>query len=150
LPDEKNPSPNPRKPHRIRIRLTQNLFLYYRKSAQRQADAGHHEKSKARQFYEKTKDETWKRPVEAIGVLVVAFYTLFAGYQSCEMRHANRIAVAHEAKELQAYVTLIEMRMPAEQFAPGRIAKPPKMRGRLDDVGTEYRCKYASPSAGMA
>jgi hypothetical protein len=76
--------------------LTRDLVLYYRKSANREKTRQdrsnryyHRFCDKGRDFYEKTKDEAWKRPIEAIGVIVVVFYTVFAGYQSCQMRHAN-------------------------------------------------------------
>jgi hypothetical protein len=81
-----------RKPRRFAIKLTRNLILYYRKSAQTKRDTEHRHTGNAYQFWSKTKEESWKRPIEAIGVIVVFFYTLFAGYQSCQMRSANRIA----------------------------------------------------------
>jgi hypothetical protein len=42
-------------------------------------------------MYERIKKETMRKPIEAIGVLVVVIYTAFAGYQSCQMRKANRL-----------------------------------------------------------
>jgi hypothetical protein len=101
-----NPDPNPkRKPRRIAVRLSRNLILHYRKSAKRRNASERHHKGYGYRFYEKTKEEAWKRPIEAIGVVIVAFYTAFAGYQSCKMRDANRFSQQIVRSTISASVT---------------------------------------------
>lgn len=106
MADKENRDTNPkRKPRRVAVRLTRNLVLHYRKTANgKQARQDHHNTC-PRQLYDKTKDEAWKKPIETLGVIVVLFYTLFAGYQSCQMREANTLTrlvlLATEAATLE-------------------------------------------------
>jgi len=92
LTDSENRGADPKRhPRRIRIRLTRNLVLYYRQSA-RSADKGEHRREGyAKKIYQRTKNEAWTKPIETFGVIVVFLYTVFAGYQSCQMRSANKL-----------------------------------------------------------
>jgi len=104
LPCSENSDPKPkRKPRRIRIRLTRNLAIYYRKT---NSDTENH-KNRASQYahkaYQLTKKEAWEKPIEFAGVIVLIAYTTFAGYQSCQMKRATDAAkVAAEAARTQA------------------------------------------------
>lgn len=51
----------------------------------------------ASKVYQRIKNEAWAKPIETIGVVVVIFYTAFAGYQSCQMREANNLT--HDVSE---------------------------------------------------
>jgi len=92
LTDSQNPNTKPeRKPRRIAIRLTRNLILYYKKP---RGDASKHQTdydSYAHQIYQRTKNEAWLKPIEFVGVVILIFYTAFAGCQSCQMRTANKL-----------------------------------------------------------
>jgi hypothetical protein len=42
-------------------------------------------------FRDRLKEQARRKPIEFVGVIVVTFYTAFAGYQSCKIGEANRL-----------------------------------------------------------
>jgi hypothetical protein len=65
--------------------------LYYRQAATSAENRNDSCGARAHKFYQKAKDEAWRKPIEFTGVVVVILYTAFAGYQSCKMREANNL-----------------------------------------------------------
>jgi hypothetical protein len=87
-----------RPPRRSLIRLTRNIFVYYRKpvasTSNRKSDTESYA-NKARRyvkdFCDRIEKEAWDRPIEFIGLLILFAYTTFAGLQSCRMGEANKL-----------------------------------------------------------
>ncbi len=87
-----------RSPRRRLIRLTRNIFVYYRKPVSSTSDGESEGESYTRKTCQYIKDfgdriekEAWDRPIEFIGLLILFAYTTFAGIQSCKMREANKL-----------------------------------------------------------
>jgi len=81
-----------RKPRRIAVRLTRNLVLYYRQTASGAHNGKRHRDGYAQKIYQRTKNEAWTKPIETLGVIVVFAYTVFAGYQSCQLKRSTDAA----------------------------------------------------------
>jgi len=92
LPNSENSDPKPKHtPRRIIIRLTRNLFVYYRQPAPNAEKHHNQGQTYANKIYERTKKEARSKPIEFFGLIILFFYTWFAGCQSCELVSANRL-----------------------------------------------------------
>jgi hypothetical protein len=67
-----------------------------------------------RQIYERTKNEAWEKPIETLGVIVVAIYTAFAGCQSCQMYHANNLTRQAIEASSRPYIEIAPIAISAE------------------------------------
>jgi hypothetical protein len=86
-------------PRSIAIRVAR-YFFSHSKSVIRASKHKDQRESRARKIYRKTKEEAWSRSIEAIGLVVLTFYTTFAGYQSCAMRRQTNILHWEEAAQV--------------------------------------------------
>jgi hypothetical protein len=133
-------------PSRISIRLTR-YFLDKIKGVTPASKRKHQRKRYTREFYGKAKEEAWKRPIEAIGLILLFCYTSFAGYQSCELGESvTEQAKATKAAIAQASITDEAMRISNRPYV--QIRSEQSATWILDDKGQQTGIDLYLENAG--